>query len=144
MAGPKNFAPQKAKPSRPVRRFTLKQANSTLPLVRRIVGDIVRTHTTAAELQQNLEQASQGNKQVALQSQLEEALDRLQDLADELGEVGCELKDAQSGLVDFVGRHNGRDVCLCWKLGEESIEHWHELQSGFAGRQPVSQLKEDA
>jgi hypothetical protein len=143
MPGPaKNFTPQRATPSRPARRFTLKQANSTLPLVKRIVGDIVRTHATAAELQGKLEEAS-GSKQLALQSQLEEQLDKLQDLVDELSEVGCELKDSQSGLVDFLGRHSGRDVCLCWKHGEEMIGHWHEMQSGFAGRQPVSMLRED-
>ena len=47
------------------------------------------------------------------------------------------------GLVDFIGRHQGRDVYLCWKLGEAAIAYWHELQTGFAGRQPVSSLQED-
>ena len=53
-----------------------------------------------------------------------------------------ELKDYQTGLIDFIGRHEGRDVYLCWKLGEEQITHWHELNAGFAGRQPVETLKE--
>ena len=43
----------------------------------------------------------------------------------------------REGLVDFIGRHEGRDVYLCWKLGEERITHWHELNAGFAGRKPV-------
>jgi hypothetical protein len=47
------------------------------------------------------------------------------------------------GLVDFLGRHKGHDVCLCWKLGEDAIEFWHEIQTGFAGRQPISQLHEE-
>jgi hypothetical protein len=70
------------------------------------------------------------------------AIERLDDLVDELEDVGAQLKDHQSGLVDFVGRHEGRDVYLCWKLGEESIAYWHELDAGFAGRKPVSLLHE--
>ena len=76
------------------------------------------------------------------EKELEAKLDRLQSLVDELGEVGCELKDYQTGLVDFTGQHQGREVCLCWKLGEAKIGFWHELQTGFAGRKPVSELVE--
>ena len=49
----------------------------------------------------------------------------------------------RESLVDFIGRHRGHDVCLCWKLGEETIGYWLEIQTGFAGRQPVSVLEED-
>ena len=62
---------------------------------------------------------------------------------EELSDVGCELKDFRTGLVDFVGRHQGRDVCLCWKLGEDRIAFWHETSAGYAGRQPVSSLEEE-
>jgi hypothetical protein len=79
---------------------------------------------------------------VTMQQQLDACMAKLEDFVDELSEIGCELKDYQMGLIDFVGRHEGRDIYLCWKLGEESITHWHELDSGFAGRQPVSKLKE--
>ncbi len=68
---------------------------------------------------------------------------KLEDFVDELSEIGCELKDYQTGLIDFVGRHEGRDVYLCWKLGEERITHWHEVDTGFAGRQSVSKLREN-
>lgn len=50
---------------------------------------------------------------------------------------GCVLKDLQSGIVDFPARLEGREVLLCWRLGEESISHWHELDAGFRGRQPI-------
>jgi hypothetical protein len=141
MAGAQFFTPQRVRPPRPVRRFTLEQANRTLPLVRRIVSDIVKTHRTAGELRARLEEMS-GRKQREAQPRLQAMLDRLQDYIDELYEVGCELKDPQTGLIDFVGRHQGRDVYLCWKLGEQNITHWHELDAGFAGRQPISALKE--
>ena len=143
MAGPQFFTPQRKRPapSQPVRKFTLEQANKTLPLVKRIVADIVKMHERATQNQLRVEKAK-GADQQAAQRELDASVDRLQDLVDELSEVGCELKDYETGLIDFVGRHEGHDVYLCWKLGEEKITHWHELDAGFAGRKPVSQLHE--
>lgn len=144
MAGPKSSTPKPVRPSRPKRRFTLAQANSTLPLVKRIVGDIVRTHGLVLRCQAELERAPAGKDRSATQLRLDEAVNHLEDYVDELGDVGCELKDYQIGLIDFVGRHQRRDVYLCWKLGEERIGYWHEFAAGYAGRQPVSTLREDA
>ena len=145
MAGPQFFTPQRKRPapSQPVRKFTLEQANKTLPLVKRIVADIVKMHERATQNQLRLEKAK-GSDEHAAKRELDASVDRLQDLVDELSDVGCELKDYQTGLIDFVGRHEGRDVYLCWKLGEEKITHWHELDGGVAGRKPVSQLHERA
>ncbi len=81
-------------------------------------------------------------QQQLVQEELEREATRLQGYVDELHEIGCELKDFSIGLVDFIGSHEGRDVCLCWKLGEQKIGFWHELNAGFAGRQPISKLKE--
>jgi hypothetical protein len=160
MAAPKFSAPDSVRSSRPKRRFTLSEANRSLPLVKRIVGDIVKTHALAMKLQQELERQvttvaaskqtgqagraalQQSPPNATMQQQLDRCMTKLEDFVDELSEIGCELKDYQMGLIDFVGRHEGRDVYLCWKLGEENITHWHELDSGFAGRQPVGKLKE--
>ncbi len=142
MAGPQFFTPQSVKPSRPKQRFTLAQANKSLPLVQRIVADIVQAHQSATQLQSKMEKTSQAKEQAMLQSELDKKLDRLNDYLDELADIGCELKDYRTGLIDFIGRHKGHDVCLCWKLGEEEIGFWHDLQTGFAGRQPVSTLDE--
>ena len=141
MAGPQFFTPRSVRPSRPKRRFTVAQANSTLPLVRRIVRDIVQTHADVIKVQAQLER-QKGKDQQALQGKLESCMEHLEDFVDELTEVGCELKDYQLGLIDFTGRHNGHDVCLCWKLGEERVAYWHETAAGFAGRQPVATLRE--
>lgn len=141
MAGPQFFTPKSVRPSRPRRRFTLEQANKSLPLVRRIVSDIVHTHAEAAGLQQQFDRLN-ARDQKSMQQRVETVMHRLEDYVDELSEIGCDLKDYQSGLIDFTGRHDGRDICLCWKLGEESITHWHELDAGFAGRKPVSLLKQ--
>ena len=80
---------------------------------------------------------------VAAETDLEREADRMQTYVDELHDIGCELKDFAIGLVDFIGSHEGREICLCWKLGEAKIGYWHELNAGFAGRQPISKLKED-
>jgi hypothetical protein len=150
MAGPSSFVPPPVTPSKPKQRFTLEQANRTLPLVSRIVRDIVATHKTITHLQQKQSQQGKTAKANTQQQQantkqsteLEAAVDRLQTFVDELTSIGVELKDYQMGLVDFIGRHQGRDVYLCWKLGENKIGFWHELHTGFAGRQPIASLHE--
>jgi hypothetical protein len=120
----------------------LNEANKSLPLVKRVVADIVHTHAEASKLQQQIERGAPKGELASIQDRLEQAMHRLEDYVDELAEIGCDLKDYQMGLIDFTGRHQGRDVCLCWKLGEEKIAYWHELESGFAGRKPVSLLRE--
>src|SRR3954466_2908644 len=141
MAGPQFLTPQPVFSSRPRRRFTLEQANRSLALVRRVVSDIVQTRENASNLQTLLESAS-GKEQKQVQQDLDLAVDKLHTYLDELTEIGCELKDFSVGLVDFIGRHQGRDIYLCWKLGEERVAYFHEINSGFAGRVPVSTLDE--
>src|SRR5580700_1530463 len=142
MAGPRFTTPKSVSPSRSPKKFKLAEANRSLPLVRRVVTDIVKTHERITTLQASLESAKHKD-QPPFQLQLDRQVEHLQNYVDELHEIGCDLKDYQMGLVDFIGRHRGHDVCLCWKLGEETIAYWHEIQTGFAGRQPVSVLEED-
>jgi hypothetical protein len=56
--------------------------------------------------------------------------------------MGVTVKDVDEGLVDFLGKRNGREIYLCWKYGEDDIDYWHDLTSGFAGRQPIDGLVE--
>ncbi len=58
-----------------------------------------------------------------------------------LKKYGCMLKDLESGIVDFPARLKGREVLLCWRLGEDSISHWHEVDAGFRGRQPIDAVQ---
>jgi hypothetical protein len=71
-----------------------------------------------------------------LQQRAVKILGELRDLLRELAELGVEVK-AADGLVDLRSKLHGRVVFLCWQFGEERIEHWHELDSGFAGRKPL-------
>ena len=121
--------------------FTLAEANRALPLVRRVVEDLVRAHEEASALHTQLEHRLPVKQRDEIQNSLERSVDRLGDLIDELKSIGCDLKDYRSGLIDFVGRHDGRDIFLCWQLGDATIEYWHEIHTGFAGRLPVSELE---
>ena len=61
---------------------------------------------------------------------------------EKLDKIGCLLKDMDSGLIDFYCRFEGRDIFLCWKIGEDRIRHWHEVDAGFEGRQMIVDLEE--
>src|SRR5258706_14079153 len=104
MAGPQFLTPQPVFSSRPRRRFTVEQANRALPLVRRVVNDSVQARQQATDLQSRLESAG-AKDQKRIQQDLDVAIDKLHAYLDELTEIGCELKDFQAGLVDFIGHH---------------------------------------
>ena len=55
----------------------------------------------------------------------------------QLQEIGVLLKDVEQGLIDFPHLRDGREVYLCWRLGEETVAYWHEIDAGYAGRQPL-------
>lgn len=124
--------------------FTVEEANRTLPLVRRIVRDIVDGYpqfqrerasyrevllTPGPELQERLE---------SLTEAIDDYGDRMRALLRELDQVGCVVKDYQEGLVDFHSLYHGRPILLCWKLDEPRVDFWHELDAGFAGRQRIT------
>jgi hypothetical protein len=129
-----------------IRTFTVEAANRTLPLVRRIVQDIVAEHPRWKDLVSRYELAAAGarpewgesEEQLGLRRDIDAVAQRINGYVDELAEVGCLLKGFEDGLVDFYGLREGRLVFLCWRLGEESVGHWHELDTGFGGRQPIT------
>jgi hypothetical protein len=127
-------------PQHSVRIFTIDQANRALPLVSRVVRDIVRQQRDVCELEETL-QAPLDNEPSGLweryQERYTDSLERLRDLIDELSDVGCHLRDWRRGIVDFPAVHKGRRVELCWRLGERRICHWHEPDAGFRCRQPI-------
>jgi hypothetical protein len=73
------------------------------------------------------------------QTGLERAAGEVNRLVAEVHELGCELKGIEEGLIDFRTEMDGREVYLCWKLGEDTIAWWHELDTGFGGRQPLEE-----
>ena len=119
--------------------FTVAEANAALPLVNRIVKDVVEQYRQVMAYHAQLQEGDLPDpERDRLESARSQATDKLEDLANELADIGCELKDWESGLIDFPSRMDRRDVCLCWKLGEEQITQWHEVYAGFAGREPIT------
>ena len=126
--------------------FTLDQANRTLPLVRRIVSDITAVHPVWRDLVYRYELAAaqarpewgESPEQLALRAEIDGVARRITDYLQELEQVGCVFKGFEAGLVDFHGKLDGRDIFWCWKQGEERIDHWHDLEAGFAGRRPIT------
>jgi len=120
------------------RYFTLAQANATLPLVKRVVRDIVDQYQQVLKLCVNLRgYAADGVTESTIQDlevQRQSATMRLNDLVSELSEIGCELKDWECGLVDYPSLVEGQEVFLCWKLDEEEVGHWHDEHAGDLGR----------
>jgi hypothetical protein len=129
-----------------IRTFTVERANSALPLVRRIVQDVVAEHPRWKDLISRYELAAAGARpewgespeQLALRQEIDGVAQRINGYVDELSEIGCLLKGFEDGLVDFYGLQSGRLVFLCWRLGEDAVAHWHELDAGFTGRQPIT------
>ena len=126
-----------------VKLFTIESANKALVLVRRVVEDIVSNYRDLMELRSEHDelQREQGTADEldALQQRVGEKVDALNALEAELREIGCQLKDWSGGLVDFPAKLDGRLILLCWKLGEAEVGHWHEWDTGFAGRRPVDE-----
>jgi hypothetical protein len=60
---------------------------------------------------------------------------------EKLEDLGCVIKDIELGLIDFYSRFEGRDIFLCWKLGEKRIRFWHEIDTGYMGRKPIMELR---
>lgn len=118
--------------------FTVEEANRTLPLVRRIVEDIVSAHRTLAErveAYRGLPEEGDAGERQALEVEIEGGREAIDRYVAEIHELGALFKGVEEGLVDYYAMLEERPIFLCWKLGEERIEWWHELDAGYAGRQ---------
>ncbi len=112
--------------------FTPTEANRTLPLVRRIVADIL-------DAGKRLREVGREEKDAEGTAEFRELRSELRRLTDELAELGCEYKDwtFDTGLVDFPSRIGGEPVLLCWRSDEEDVAWFHPLEAGFAGREKI-------
>jgi hypothetical protein len=131
----------------PKKYYTIEEANNALPLVRVIVTDIVTKYAEVSERKARLDQIRKSRQSsgrgrhdlyreevLQVEQELDREITRLQEFIEELEDLGVELKDIGRGLIDFRSLMDGREVYLCWLLGEEEVGHWHELDAGFAGR----------
>ena len=121
--------------------FTLAEARAALPALRRrllriadLVADVRRAQETLGSPKTVI---LRGNGKGPILSGAGRQKEEAQRLIEEIADEGIQIKDLERGLVDFphfLAADPAREVFLCWHLGEDTIEYWHELDSGFAGR----------
>ena len=126
--------------------FTLDEAQSLLPLLESLLKRAAESKRAADEIEQEFRELSQN---IFLTGGMFLDVDRLRrrrkafdahaqqakDLIAEIDAIGVQVKDLETGLLDFPCLIEGETVLLCWKMGEERIEFWHTLEGGFRGRQ---------
>ena len=128
------------------RRFSREEADALLPQIAPLltqIRDLKRkndeTRSSVNELQGTLK--SNGHSLDVEMARLSRALQSTGAAVNELIErvtgLGVEVKDLEMGLADFLSEREGREVYLCWKLGEEHVSFWHELEAGYASREPL-------
>ncbi len=122
------------------RHFTLEEANAALEIVRPLVKEILETRQRIVARRPDVWpvlQAAIGNGGSRAAGEMVNEFIHLDALVRRLQATGAELKDVNTGLVDFLSVREGREVYLCWQYDEAEIRYWHELHTGFAGRQPL-------
>ena len=126
------------------RLFTVPEAEATLPLVRRIVGDLLQTYPRwreAVATYEVLTGAAHDTETPELRAAREtvtQEAEQINAFLLELEQIGCVFKGFDAGLIDFYGLLDDRLIFLCWRYGEDRISHWHEVDAGFADRQPIA------
>ncbi|RMG42133.1 MAG: DUF2203 family protein [Planctomycetota bacterium] len=134
--------------------FTPEEANRMLPLLRAIVRDIVTLFRQIHDQKDRLNELAARHRRRPreadddvyaaevreMEREMEQDIEKLEACIDELRQLGVQLKDPVLGLIDFPAKCGDRDVFLCWQLGEDTVAYWHDLDAGFAGRRPISEL----
>ena len=131
-----------------LRTYTVEEANQELPRVRRIVAQIAELSALLPELEDQARIAEYESKRDGAGSDRRERLQQARDAASgaelellkavaALNGMGIQIKGPLEGLIDFPSYRDGELVELCWKLGEDRVEHWHRVGEGFAGRKPI-------
>ncbi len=123
--------------------FTVQEANDLLLVIRPKLEKIKTQYARTTRLRESAKFAAKaandsGGGGMASGTHYVKSLYEIGKLTTELHELGIQLKDYSRGLIDFPCQRDNRIVLLCWQLGEdEQIEWWHEIEAGFAGRQPI-------
>ena len=130
--------------------FTLEEANSLLPLVESLLERAIAAKEEAERLEREIQTLRQriflsGGMTVDIagvarnRTETEAEVQKAKDALGEIDSIGVQVKDLDTGLLDFPCRVDGDLVLLCWRRGETRIEYWHTLEAGFRGRQPLDE-----
>lgn len=128
--------------------FTLDEAQALLPILEALLNRAMEAREAASELQEELGDLARriflsGGMHVDIttvqkrRTALEALVQRAKDALEEIDASGVQVKDLETGLLDFPYLLEGETVLLCWKKGESRIEFWHRMEDGFRGRQPI-------
>jgi hypothetical protein len=132
--------------------FTVQEANTLLPVLEALLKRAMEGKREMEIIDQEFRDLHHriflaGGTQVNIlaatkrKDDRERAIQRIKDAVAEIHATGVQVKDLNTGLLDFPHMVSGETVLLCWKLGEElRVQHWHGLEEGFAGRKPISTL----
>jgi hypothetical protein len=130
--------------------FTLDEAQSLLPLLESLLKRAIESKRDAQQVEERLGELSRriylaGGMRVDVaevgkqRTEMEGHLQRVRESISEIDSIGVQVKDMDSGLLDFPCKVDDDVVLLCWRMGESGIEHWHTIEDGFKGRQPVDE-----
>ena len=132
------------------KRFNLAQAQSLLPEVDRLLRDAIAAKSAYDEVERSIQSfaervmmsggiAVKREDVLGRRSLRDSSAARLRSAIEQVQELGCIVKDLDTGLVDFPTTFRGEEVYLCWKMDEPAIEFWHGVEEGFAGRKQIDQ-----
>ena len=130
--------------------FTLDEAQSLLPVLESLLKRAIEGRRSAQDIETGLNGLAQriyfsGGMRVNTagiakqRAEMEAHLKQVRESIAEIDAIGVQVKDLESGLLDFPCRVDDQVVLLCWRMGEPAIEHWHTVEAGFQGRQPVDE-----
>ena len=124
----------------PQRYFTLQEANETLNLIRPLMDEVQAIRRKILKNQPAAWpaiQKSAGNGGNRTLSNMVQDFEKFDALIHQIQATDVLIKDINLGLLDFPALKDGRQVYLCWQYGEGEIAFWHEIEAGYAGRQPI-------
>jgi len=120
--------------------FTLPEANEALKIVRPLMDEVMvirqKILANQPEAWPAIEKSAGNGGNPAL-SQMVHDFEKLDALIHKIQDTGAQIKDINIGLLDYSALKDGREVYLCWQHGEGDIAYWHEVEDGYAGRQPI-------
>ena len=120
--------------------FTLDEANALLPYLAPALVELREKVEEAVRLGGAMEASTSGGGIAERKAEQARVAERADELMGRVLEFGVLLRDASTGLVDFPARQAGRDILLCWRLGETEVLHWHSPEDGFLGRRSIAEF----
>ncbi len=126
--------------------FTFSEAVGLIPRLRSILSDVSDEWNLIKSLNPQIQKArdkAQFDGGSPYGAEYIETMTRLMSKLQLIRDLGVILKDVDKGLCDFPYMKDGRVVYLCWMLGEDTIEFWHDIEAGFGGREPLDESDHD-